>query len=221
MGSNGWSVLCDFDGTIALEDVIDSLLERYGQPGWRELEADWLAGRIGSRECMQKQVALLDLGAGELDAYLDELPIDADFPEFVDCARSMNLPVGVVSDGLDYVIRRILRRHGLGDLPIIANRLRHTEQPRRWQLTSPYEIEGCRAATCKCARIAAERSEVVENVLLIGDGASDFCAAHRADYVFAKSKLIEHCRVNAIPHRPIAGFRDAMESLPHLDGLVP
>ncbi len=50
-----WSILCDFDGTISLEDVIDSLLEKYGQPGWQELEDQWKAGKIGSRECMQGQ----------------------------------------------------------------------------------------------------------------------------------------------------------------------
>ena len=37
-----WSILCDFDGTISLEDVIDSLLENFGQPGWQQLEDQWL-----------------------------------------------------------------------------------------------------------------------------------------------------------------------------------
>src|SRR4051812_17596784 len=47
-----WTVLCDFDGTISLRDVTDSLLERFGRPGWRELEQAWERGEIGSRECM-------------------------------------------------------------------------------------------------------------------------------------------------------------------------
>ncbi len=48
-----WSILCDFDGTISLEDVIDALLEKYGQPGWQQLEDQWKSGKIGSRECMR------------------------------------------------------------------------------------------------------------------------------------------------------------------------
>jgi 2-hydroxy-3-keto-5-methylthiopentenyl-1-phosphate phosphatase len=49
-----------------------------------------------------------------------------------------------------------------------------------------------------------------KRVLLIGDGASDFCVAHVADFVFAKGKLIAHCIANNIPHAPIANFADAI-----------
>ena len=46
------NVVCDFDGTIALEDVTDGLLERFAEPRWRKIEAQWLAGEFGSQECM-------------------------------------------------------------------------------------------------------------------------------------------------------------------------
>ena len=102
----GWTILCDFDGTIAVEDVIDSLLDRYGRPGWEALELDWRAGRIGSRECMSGQVALLDMSRAELDAHLAGLWIDHAFPGFVAKARELGVPIRVVSDGLDYAIHR-------------------------------------------------------------------------------------------------------------------
>jgi len=54
-----WRVLCDFDGTIALEDVTDSILERFALDGWQDVETEWKNGQIGSRECMAKQVALI------------------------------------------------------------------------------------------------------------------------------------------------------------------
>src|SRR6185312_8913179 len=47
-----WTVLCDFDGTIAVDDVTDSLLLRFGRPGWEMLEAAWRDGRIDARACM-------------------------------------------------------------------------------------------------------------------------------------------------------------------------
>ena len=52
--------------------------------------------------------------------------------------------------------------------------------------------------------------------LVIGDGTSDFCVAGKADFVFAKGKLVEHCRREGIPHQPIAGFADAVRMLPTL-----
>ena len=210
-----WNILCDFDGTISVEDVIDSLLDRFGRPGWEALEQDWRAGRIGSRECMSGQVDLLDMSRSQLDKHLEGLWIDHAFPAFVARTRELGAPIRVVSDGLDYAIHKILGRYGLDDLPLAANHLAPAEPPRQWQLTSPFQAEGCRSGTCKCACVAQARSGGAKT-LLIGDGASDFCAADRVDFVFAKQRLIEHCRAAGIPYVPITGFEDALELLPRL-----
>ncbi len=220
MAVSGWTILSDFDGTISVEDVIDSLLGRFGTPGWEVLEQDWRAGRIGSRECITGQVALLRMTQAELDEYLARLCIDHAFPGFVARARELNVPIHVVSGGLDYVIHQMLGRHGLDDLPLAANHLVPGELPQSWQLTSPFQMEGCRSGTCKCACLAQARASGVKT-LLIGDGVSDFCVAGRADFVFAKDRLIEHCRAVGIAHVPITGFEDALELLPRLlDGSV-
>ena len=54
----------DFDGTIALEDTTDVLLDRRADPAWLDVETEWLAGRIGSRECLAQQAALISSHAG-------------------------------------------------------------------------------------------------------------------------------------------------------------
>jgi 2,3-diketo-5-methylthio-1-phosphopentane phosphatase len=217
--SSDWSILCDFDGTVALDDVVDSLLERYGLAGWETLEQRWRDGQIGSLECMRGQVELLDVGLDELHAYLDSVVIDPAFPEFVTRARALAMPIRIVSDGLDYVIRRILARHGLGDLPIVANELLAADVPRRWRLNAPFAAPGCRSATCKCVQVQSAREESSNLSLLIGDGASDFCVAGQADFVFAKDRLVEYCRLEGIPHRPIRGFADAIRLLSTLTDL--
>lgn len=212
----GWTILCDFDGTIAVEDVTDSVLDRYARPGWDALEQHWRAGHIGSRECMAGQIALLEMTREQLDEHLATLWIDHAFPGFVAKARGLGVPVRVVSDGLDYAIHRILGRYGLDDLPQAANRLVPGPGPRDWQLASPFQAEGCRSGTCKCACVAQARAGGATRTLLIGDGASDFCAADHVDFVFAKHRLIEHCRAVGIPYVPITGFEDALEFLPRL-----
>ncbi|MEO7065922.1 MAG: MtnX-like HAD-IB family phosphatase [Rhodanobacter sp.] len=215
MSVSGWTILCDFDGTISVEDVIDSLLDRFGRPGWEVLEKDWRAGRIGSRECMTGQVDLLQMTRAELDTHLAELWIDHAFPGFVAKAREWNVPIRIVSDGLDYAIQQILGRYGLADLPLAANHLEPAVPPKLWQLSSPFQAAGCASGTCKCACLA-QAHETGAKTLLIGDGASDFCAADHADFVFAKHRLIEHCRAVGIPYMPITGFEDALELLPKL-----
>ncbi len=222
MSLPGWTILCDFDGTISVEDVIDSLLDRFGRPGWEVLEQDWRDGRIGSRECMAGQVGLLQMTPAELETHLKGIWIDHAFPSFVRKARDLGVPIRVVSDGLDVAIHQILGRYGLDDLPLAANHLAPASPPLQWQLTSPFQADGCRSGTCKCACVTQARQSGART-LLIGDGASDFCAADRVDFVFAKHRLIEHCRALGIAYMPITGFEDALDLLPKLlDGsLVP
>jgi 2,3-diketo-5-methylthio-1-phosphopentane phosphatase len=215
-----WNILCDFDGTIAVEDVIDSLLDRYGRPGWEVLERDWREGRIGSAVCMAGQVGLLDMSHDELTAHLGGLHIDHGFAAFVQATIEGGIPLEIVSDGLDHAIHAILANHGIDSLPTVANKLRQVA-PRAWNLTSPFSADGCRSGTCKCARVDVARQRGGKT-LLIGDGASDFCAADRVDFVFAKNRLIEHCRAAGIPYAPIASFDEALELLPALlDGRLP
>lgn len=211
-----WSILCDFDGTVAIEDITDTLLERFARQGWETLEREWRAGRIGSRECMAGQVGLLEVSRDELDAHLAHMRIDPDFPAFARDVAAAGIGLQIVSDGLDYAIRAILARHHLQDLPVHANRMLANGM-RGWRLEFPYADPNCRsgAGMCKCAKLQKTRHRQ-QQVLLIGDGVSDYCAAERADFVFAKHRLLEHCRAAGIPHVPIVGFADALHLLPAL-----
>jgi 2-hydroxy-3-keto-5-methylthiopentenyl-1-phosphate phosphatase len=202
-----WTVICDFDGTIADVDVTDELLARFALPEWEDIEADWKAGLISSRECMERQVKLLRFTRPELEKFLETVTIDAGFREFIAECRWRQLPVRVVSDGIEEVIRSILRRHNLGQLSVTANQLVATGGST-YELRFPNADANCSAAsgTCKCARAMKEPRE--SRVLLIGDGRSDFCLAGAADFVFSKSKLTTHCEQNGIAHRSFNNFAD-------------
>ena len=204
----GWMVQCDFDGTISTEDVTDSLLQRFGRDGWEALETAWERGEIGSRQCMAGQVALLDMDRAELDAHLATIGVDPYFGAFVRAARERGMPVQVVSDGIDYAIHAVLERHGLDDLPVIANRLVQTG-PRSWSLQSPWSSPSCARASgnCKCERLAEQQAKH-GRVLFVGDGTSDFCVSGKADFVLAKYKLIQYCERHRIAHAPFNDFSE-------------
>ncbi|MBS0583375.1 MAG: MtnX-like HAD-IB family phosphatase [Proteobacteria bacterium] len=211
-----WTLLCDFDGTISVEDTTDTLLERFGKPGWEKLEDEWKAGRIGSRECMAGQVALLDMSRAELDKHLTERAIDPGFAAFVAYAKAHGMPIEILSDGLDYAIHFILQHYDFDYLHVTANRLEQIGD-RRWRLGFPNSSATCRAnsGTCKCT-VNAKAQGSRSRVLMIGDGASDFCVAESADFVFAKGKLIDYCRAKNIAHAPIKDFAEALALLPAL-----
>jgi 2,3-diketo-5-methylthio-1-phosphopentane phosphatase len=214
-GAAGWTILCDFDGTISTVDVTDRLLEAHAAPGWEIVEARWARGEIGSRECLAAQVALLDMSPEELEAQIAAIDIDPAFARFVAAAQRRGMPLAVVSDGLDSVIRGVLRRHALGDLEVRANRLERVGA-RAWRLAFPHADAACTSGSghCKCAE--ARRVRAVGRVLYVGDGASDFCVSARVDRLFAKGRLLEHARSHGIACEPIRGFEDALAALARL-----
>ena len=213
-----WDIFCDFDGTITFFDVTDSLLERFAQPEWTAIEEEWAQGRIGSKECLSRQVQLLDMSLAELDDHLNQIDVDPGFAAFLMAAQNRGFPITIVSDGLDYSIRSILNRHKIHGLPIFANKL-HQAGERKWRITFPYAGRNCDFASghCKCATIGRMQPTARRKVLLIGDGKSDFCAAEQANMVFAKGKLAEHCARKGLPHYAIEGFTDALPLLERFD----
>ena len=205
-------IFCDFDGTITQLDVTDQILTQLAHPSWREIEQQWMQGLIGSRECLERQIALVDAPVEELHATIDTIAIDPHFTAFCKFARKQRLPLYVLSDGFDYVIRRVLKgagveRHFRSGTNLFASALR--VEGRRLAPSFPYSPEPCAhgCATCKEALIRRLR-EGRQPVIFVGDGMSDRFAVEVADVVFAKRHLLAYCRETGIACHPFETFED-------------
>jgi len=207
-------VLCDFDGTISAADTTDAIFDRFA-PSWRIIEASWEAGEIGSADCMRRQIELMDVSADELDDALDGLEIDPTFPAFSRFCDAAKIELAVVSDGVDYFIRRILKNAGLTHLPVYANHLIR-RGPRRYSLGHPNRASDCAtgAGTCKCAQAGIGCAPPY--TILIGDGRSDFCVSHRASAVFAKKSLLRYTERHGIAAFEYSTFADVQAVLESL-----
>ena len=203
------SILADFDGTIVLEDTTDLVLERFADPAWRSIEADWAAGRIGSRECLLRQIDLVRANEADLDQLTDQASIDPGFADFVALCEEFAVPVVIGSDGFDRIIARVLARAGV-TLPVVSNRLVAIGDGR-WRAEFPNSASDCRSLSgnCKCNLSAGTSKQQI----LIGDGRSDFCPASLASLTLAKKALAIHCRQTGIAHIEIEGFADATRAL--------
>jgi 2-hydroxy-3-keto-5-methylthiopentenyl-1-phosphate phosphatase len=206
-------VFCDFDGTISVQDATDFILASFADPEWQDIEEQWKQGAIGSAQCMQRQIALIRATRRQLDAALDEIEIDPSFPAFASYCRSQGIPLTVISDGVDYFIHRILARHRLPPLPVIANQLtiRGHNGYTRYQLTSCFGEVTCQSAAgmCKCRCVDA----AIGTRVYIGDGRSDFCVANKLELVFAKGNLAEFCVRQGIAFIPYRQFSDVAQEL--------
>jgi len=203
-------VFVDFDGTIAPVDTTDLLLERFADPAWHGIEEEWKAGRIGSRECLVRQIDLVRASPEELDDFVSRIDIDPGFDAFLALCRRFDFDVTVVSDGLDRTVGNVLARHG-HILPFRANKLTYLGD-NRWRLSFPHARSDCRALSgnCKCQFAEAAVGHVR---IVVGDGRSDFCVSERADLVLAKGSLARHCRTNDLPHFEIKCFDEATARL--------
>ena len=199
-------VLVDFDGTIVPGDVTDHIMMSFASAQWQELEAEFHAGRMNSRDCMAAQVDLIRATPDDIARAVSERSIDPDFPAFVDECTRRGVGVTVVSDGFDLAIKMMLGRYGI-NLPYYANSLKWLGGDR-WRLEFPHRDVACQteAGNCKCRQLATHPVRTV----VIGDGRSDFCAASRADFVLAKSSLTDHCRKQGLNHWSVDGFDDVI-----------
>jgi len=204
-------IYCDFDGTITLLDTTDQVLASRADPRWRDLEDDWVAGRITAAECMRGQIALIDTDEAALDAVLDRCDLRPGFAAFAEWCRNEGISLTVVSDGVDRFIARILSRHGHGDLPVISNQL--ALDGERYRLAQPHARGGCAAGSgvCKCAVVAEAVGE--GPVVFIGDGRSDFCVSARADILFARDKLAAYATERKQAFIPFETFDDIHTAL--------
>ena len=199
-------VLVDFDGTIVPGDVTDHIMQSFASPLWLELEAEFQAGRMNSRDCMGAQVDLIRASRADIFRAVNERDIDPDFPRFVQLCRARGIPVSVVSDGFDLAIQATFERYAL-DLPFYANHLKWLGG-NRWRLEHPNRNAACTTGSgnCKCLQAAVSPLRTV----VIGDGRSDFCVASRADFVLSKASLTKHCEANGIAHWPVANFGEVV-----------
>ncbi len=199
----------DFDGTLSVRDTVDTLLDRYADPAWTEVEQSWLDGRISAVECMRTQLRMVRADYVTLVNYFRGIELDASFLPFYLHVREF-AQVAVVSDGLDYAIQTALRHAGLTDLPVHANHMHFVTGGI--DISFPHLTPECESGNgvCKCFVARELATKAGGPVILVGDGKSDACLAGHADMVFAKSSLAHHCEQAGIPFHPFRTFSDVL-----------
>jgi 2-hydroxy-3-keto-5-methylthiopentenyl-1-phosphate phosphatase len=212
-------VFLDFDGTISRADVVDAVLERYADRAWTKVEDAWRSGRIGSRQCLRDQMAMVRATPAELDGLLADIGLDEGLATLLETCDSHGLAVHVISDGFDYCIHRLLEtaparvQASVGRMRVCASHL-EPNAGSRWGVGFPFYAEPCAhgCATCKPA-VMTQLNPAGAPSVFVGDGQSDRFAAHAADLVFAKHKLAEYCREQSLPHVAYTTLGDVAREL--------
>jgi 2-hydroxy-3-keto-5-methylthiopentenyl-1-phosphate phosphatase len=203
----------DFDGTISRQDVGNGLFRRFGGAACDALVARYHAGEIGARECFRGEAAAMGrFSVADMDRWIDLQEIDESFGAFAAFCAEAGMELAIVSDGLDYYIRRILAPRGLGGIRLYANALSfedlREDGTARAQIAFPHADAEC-GCSGSCKRNIVLTTTADDEILCyVGEGFSDRCPATFADIVFARDALQTYCQEQNISYFPYTSFAD-------------
>ena len=206
-------IVSDFDGTITKKDSLYNFFDKYASKSWLDVEESWKEGKISSKECLIKEFELVEGLSEELIIdYIKDIELDEGFKDFIDFCYDFGMDFLVVSDGVDYFINKILQKNGIKYVKLITNHARFING--RFMLSFPNDFSDCKndAGTCKC-KVISDLRKNYNKIYYIGDGTSDLCVADKADILFAKDGLAEHCEEKKIKYTPYNSFKDIVSYL--------
>ncbi|MDX6510840.1 MAG: 2-hydroxy-3-keto-5-methylthiopentenyl-phosphate phosphatase [Gaiellaceae bacterium] len=188
-------VVLDWDGTVTEQDTLTMALEHFGQQELYDRAEEGLqAGELDLRGCMDLEFSGMRASLDEVVAFVVERARLR--PGFADFARRFR-PL-ILSSSFEETIRPVLRREGL-ELEVVANSVE--AGPEGWRVLWRDETL---CATCgeACKRASLPAGEVV----YVGDGWSDRCAALAADRVFARDGLAAYLDEQGAAYEPFTDF---------------
>lgn len=205
------TIAVDFDGTVTESDLLDTIASRFGDPVvYQEVDDGLDEGRLPLREVITREFEPVRRPLEEIVEWeLDNVSIRPGFKEFIDLAQGRGWRVVIVSSGFHELIEPILEREGV-DVELHANRVDPSTEG--WRVHWRYD-ESCDSCGESCKRSIVQELAGGGELVYIGDGYSDRCAAEASDLVFATRGLAKYLDERGIPYERFDDFHDVARSL--------
>lgn len=220
----------DFDGTITTRDSNDYLTDNlgYGQTQRKAGNRAVLDGSMAFRDSFQEMLDSINTPFDEcIKVLIENIQLDPYFKEFYDWARSVNMPVVVLSGGMEPIIRALLE-HMIGedakDIQIVSNDVvarpgKNINEEGGWTITFHDETHVTKIShpcliranilyrsfghdkSLEIRPYAALPEAKRPTMFYAGDGVSDLSAAKETDLLFAKEghDLVLWCVKEKVP----------------------
>jgi 2-hydroxy-3-keto-5-methylthiopentenyl-1-phosphate phosphatase len=192
-------LVLDWDGTVTEVDTLHLVLEEFGD---REIYAqveDALGRSMTLNEVIAAEFETVTAPLDEVVGWLlENTRIRPGFAELVRERRPL-----IVSSGFHEAIEPLLEREGVLDaVELRANRL--DARPDGWRVLFRADHE------CGTCGEPCKRQDLPQDgeVVFVGDGYSDRCAALAADRVFARDGLAEWLSEQGVAFEPLTDFHE-------------
>ncbi|PVH74174.1 putative phosphoserine phosphatase [Cadophora sp. DSE1049] len=221
----------DFDGTITTIDSNDYLVAKlgYGEKLLDQSNLDVLEGRVPLRQALLDQMHSINYSLEEcIEFQCKFIELDQHFVTFYRWARASNIPVIILSGGLQPLIRALLAKlldpEEASAIELHCNDIEaeaddtDVHRRRNWRVKLHDESD---FGFDKAARIRKCTEKFLQEVpgslrpalLFAGDGVSDLGAARSCDLLFAKSgqDLVKYCESENIAYTAFDTWEKILE----------
>ncbi|KAJ4368328.1 hypothetical protein N0V83_006684 [Neocucurbitaria cava] len=203
----------DFDGTITLQDSNDFMTDNigYGRDKRRQGNLDCLADRISFRDSFRDMMDSVTKPYDQCIQYLvDNIKLDPGFAEFFQWSLQNNIPVVVLSSGMEPVIQALLHKlvgPDASKMQVIGNNVgarqgKNINEEGGWQIVFKHPESGFgHDKSIELRKYSSLPEDVRPTMFYAGDGVSDLSAARETDLLFAKKghDLISYCAREDVP----------------------
>ncbi len=210
-------VLSDFDGTIADIDTGEFVLKKFAQGEWELFDKRLEHGEISLEECLICQFSQVKTTRSEILSAIDleRISLRRNFERLKIFCEENKIPFRIVSAGLDFCIRHVLKSHGIDSAILISPKARCTRSGIRFSFP---RLHDKRSISFKDDSVRYYKTKN-RKVIFIGDGASDYNAAKISDlsFVVKGSNLSRMCKSRGVRIQEFSDFQEVVDEIRRLN----
>ncbi len=207
------AVQLDFDGTVTEEDVSFLLLDNFIGSGWRKHLDEYTSGDITVGAFNKMVFGMMKADEKTLTDFVltdPSVKIRPGLKEFIKYCENNGIKVVIVSNGLSFYIKALLKKLGIDGLDIHAAENIFYDGGVKVRYLGPDGKE-----------VDAGFKEIYTDylcqkgyqVIYIGNGTSDIYPSRKAQYVCATADLLKICQKEKLKCYPFNDFFDVIKIL--------
>lgn len=206
-------VQCDFDSTIAEDDVSFMLLDAFADGDWRQVLKEYRERKIPVGVFSTRVFAMVKADRQTLLDFIfkkSKVKLRAGFDELLGYCAKKGFKFVIVSNGLNFYIEAILKDIGLENIEVFAAQTEFSPEGLKVKYIGPdgnQLLDNFKKAYVELFLSRGYR------VIYIGDGYSDIIPSSQAHYIFARDDLLAHCQEKNLKCTPFDDLNDVVRGL--------
>ncbi|KAH7134318.1 HAD-like domain-containing protein [Dactylonectria macrodidyma] len=217
----------DFDGTVTTADSNDYMIDNlgFGQERRIKLNKDVLFGRMNFGDSFVEMLDSVGTPFNEcIDILRANIKLDPGFKEFYNWAQHNNVPIVILSGGMEPIIRALLDTLlGPGwDIQIVSNNVAPREgksinEKNGWKIVFHDDSIHGHDKSIEIRKYSSLPDRTT--MFYAGDGVSDLSAAKETDLLFAKADkdLVTWCENEKVPFVTFRDWSTILQTVKEID----